>query len=148
MHGFCNMIPTVAIIFFVFVMQEGMSDIGIADYIIHSVKPLINAQLLPVITFLLVALLNFSTGSAWGIPAIVSPIIIPLAFSIGANPLLIMGAIVSGRYAGEPRLLLFGCNGPNIQLLQNEQYGSCAFTASLCNVPQDSRWQVIYCAVS
>lgn len=100
MHGFCNMIPTVAIIFFVFVMQEGMSDIGIADYIIHSVKPLINAQLLPVITFLLVALLNFSTGSAWGIPAIVSPIIIPLAFSIGANPLLIMGAIVSGATLG------------------------------------------------
>ena len=100
MHGFCNMIPTVAIIFFVFVMQEGMSDIGIADYIIQSVKPLINAQLLPVITFLLVALLNFSTGSAWGIPAIVSPIIIPLAFSIGANPLLIMGAIVSGATLG------------------------------------------------
>lgn len=100
MHGFCNMIPTVAIIFFVFVMQEGMSDIGIVDYIIHSVKPLINAQLLPVITFLLVALLNFSTGSAWGIPAIVSPIIIPLAFSIGANPLLIMGAIVSGATLG------------------------------------------------
>ena len=100
MHGFCNMIPTVAIIFFVFVMQEGMSDIGIAEYIIQSVKPLINAQLLPVITFLLVALLNFSTGSAWGIPAIVSPIIIPLAFSIGANPLLIMGAIVSGATLG------------------------------------------------
>lgn len=100
MHGFCNMIPTVAIIFFVFVMQEGMSDIGIADYVIHSVQPLINAQLLPVITFLLVAVLNFSTGSAWGIPAIVSPIIIPLAFSIGANPLLIMGAIVSGATLG------------------------------------------------
>ena len=100
MNGFCNIIPTVAIIFFVFVMQEGMSDIGIVDYIIHSVKPLINAQLLPVITFLLVALLNFSTGSAWGIPAIVSPIIIPLAFSIGANPLLIMGAIVSGATLG------------------------------------------------
>ena len=30
MHGFCNMIPTVAIIFFAFVMQEGMTEIGIA----------------------------------------------------------------------------------------------------------------------
>lgn len=100
MHGFCNMIPTVAIIFFVFLMQEGMSDIGIADYVVHAVQPLISAPLLPVITFLLVAVLNFGTGSAWGIPAIVSPIIIPLAFSIGANPLLIMGAIVSGATLG------------------------------------------------
>lgn len=99
-HGFCNMIPTVAIIFFVFVMQEGMVDIGIADYVIHAVQPFVSAELLPVITFLLVAALNFSTGSAWGIPAIVSPIILPLAFSLGANPLLVMGAIVSGATLG------------------------------------------------
>ena len=38
MHGFCNMIPTIAIIFFAFVMQEAMSDIGIADYIINTVR--------------------------------------------------------------------------------------------------------------
>ncbi len=100
MHGFCNMIPTVAVIFFVFVMQEGMSELGIADYVIGVVRPIISAPLLPVITFLLVAALNFSTSSAWGIPALVSPIILPLAFSVGANPLLIMGAIVSGATLG------------------------------------------------
>ena len=49
---------------------------------------------------MLVAILNFSTGSVWGIPAIVTPIILPLAFSIGANPLLTMGAIVSGAVLG------------------------------------------------
>lgn len=100
MHGFCNMIPTVAIIFFVFVMQQGMADIGIAEFVIHSVQPFISAQLLPVITFIIVAVLNFATGSAWGVPAIVSPIILPLAISIGANPLVVMGAIVSGATLG------------------------------------------------
>lgn len=100
MHGFCNMIPTVAIIFFVFVMQQGMSDIGIANYVIGAVQPFVSAELLPVITFLLVAALNFGTGSAWGIPAIVSPIILPLALYIGANPLLVMGAIISGATLG------------------------------------------------
>lgn len=100
MHGFCNMIPTVAIIFFVFVMQQGMTDIGIATYVIGIVRPFISPELLPVITFLLVAALNFSTGSAWGVPAIVSPILLPLALSIGANPLLVMGAIVSGATLG------------------------------------------------
>lgn len=100
MHGFCNMIPTVAIIFFVFVMQQGMTDIGIAEFVIHSVQPFISAELLPVITFIIVAILNFATGSAWGVPAIVSPIILPLAMSIGANPLVVMGAIVSGATLG------------------------------------------------
>lgn len=100
MHGFCNMIPTIAIIYFAFVMQEAMSDIGIAGYIINAVRPFVNAAVFPMITFLLVAILNFSTGSVWGIPAIVTPIILPLAFSIGANPLLTMGAIVSGAVLG------------------------------------------------
>ena len=100
MHGFCNMIPTIAIIYFAFVMQEAMSDIGMAEYVIGAVTPYVNAELFPVVTFLLVALLNFSTGSVWGIPAIVTPIILPLAFSIGANPMLTMGAIISGAVLG------------------------------------------------
>ena len=100
MHGFCNLIPTVAIIFFAFVMQEAMIDIDIAGFVIHSLQPIMSAPLFPLITFLLVAALNFSTGSVWGIPAIVSPIIMPLCFSIGANPMLTMGAIVSGAVLG------------------------------------------------
>lgn len=100
MHGFCNMIPTIAIIFFAFVMQEAMADIGIAGYVIHAVRPIMSAPVFPMITFLLVAVLNFSTGSVWGIPAIVTPIILPLCFSIGANPLLTMGAIISGAVLG------------------------------------------------
>ena len=99
-HGFCNMIPTIAIIYFAFVMQEAMTDIGMAEYVINAVTPYMSAHVFPVITFLLVALLNFSTGSVWGIPAIVTPIILPLAFSIGADPMLTMGAIVSGAVLG------------------------------------------------
>ena len=100
MHGFCNMIPTVAIIFFAFVMQEAMSDIGIANYIITLMQPYINAVIFPLGTFLVVALLNFSTGSVWGIPAIVAPILLPLAQSVDANLVLVMGAIVSGATLG------------------------------------------------
>ena len=100
MHGFCKMVPTLAIIYFAFVMQEAMTDIGMAAYVINAVTPYMSAGVFPVITFLLVALLNFSTGSVWGIPAIVTPIILPLAFSIGAEPMLTMGAIVSGAVLG------------------------------------------------
>ena len=100
MHGFCNLVPTVAVIFFAFVMQEAMMDIDIANYVISKILPIMSAPVFPAITFLLVAALNFSTGSVWGIPAIVSPIIMPLCFSLGANPLLTMGAIISGAVLG------------------------------------------------
>lgn len=100
MHGFCTMIPTIAIIFFAFVMQEAMAGLGIAAYVIGLVQPILRAPVFPAITFLLVAALNFSTGSVWGIPAIVTPILLPLGFSIGADPLLTMGAIISGAVLG------------------------------------------------
>ena len=100
MHGFCNMIPTIAIIFFAFLMQNAMETIDIAGYVINLVQPIMNAPLFPMISFLLVAILNFSTGSVWGIPAIVTPVLLPLCFSIGANPILTMAAIVSGAVLG------------------------------------------------
>ena len=100
MHGFCNLVPTVAVIFFAFLMQEAMVDIDIANYVINALRPVMSAPVFPTITFILVAALNFSTGSVWGIPAIVTPIMLPLCFSIGANPLLTMGAIISGAVLG------------------------------------------------
>ena len=59
MHGFCNMIPTVAIIFFAFVMQEGMTEIGIAPFVINAVKSILSPAVFPAIAFLVVAALNF-----------------------------------------------------------------------------------------
>lgn len=100
MHGFCNMIPTVAIIFFAFVMQEAMSDIGIAEYVIHAISPYMTASILPAVVFVAVAILNFSTGSVWGVPAIIVPIIMPLANMLGANLVLVMAAVVSGATLG------------------------------------------------
>jgi len=41
-----------------------MSDIGIASYVINAVWPVVNPTLLPAVTFLLVAALDFASGSA------------------------------------------------------------------------------------
>ena len=100
MHGFCNMIPTVAIIFFAFVMQEGMTEIGIAPFVINAVKPILSPAVFPAIAFLVVAAMASPPAGVWAITAVTVPILLPLAFSIGANPLLVMGAIVSGATLG------------------------------------------------
>ena len=100
MHGFCNMVPTLGIIFAAFIMQQAMADIGIAHFMIEGLKPFLSAGIYPVMTFIATALLTFSTGSSWGIPAICIPILMPLGFSLGADPLLVMAAIVSGATLG------------------------------------------------
>lgn len=99
-HGFCDMIPTIAIVFMAFVMQEAANDIGLPAYVIEVVKPYLNGALFPAVAFIVVAVLTFVTGSNWGIPAVCVPIIIPLGFALGANPILVMAAVLSGGTLG------------------------------------------------
>ena len=100
MQGFCDMIPTIAIVFAAFVMQVAANDIGLPAYVIEVVTPYLNGTLFPAVAFVVVAVLTFVTGSNWGIPAVCVPIIIPLGFSLGANPILVMAAILSGGTLG------------------------------------------------
>ena len=99
-NGFCDMVPTIAIVFMAFVMQQAASDIGLPAYVIQTVTPYLNGSIFPAVAFIVVAVLTFVTGSNWGIPAVCVPIIIPLGFSLGANPLLVMAAILSGGTLG------------------------------------------------
>lgn len=55
---------------------------------------------LPLIAFVVVAVLSFTTASFWGMPAIAFPIIIPLAQSCGCNLFLAAAAVVSGAVFG------------------------------------------------
>ena len=52
------------------------------------------------LTFLLLALLAFVTGSNWGMSAVVIPIMIPMCEALGANLILTMAAIISGGAFG------------------------------------------------
>ncbi len=94
-EGMASMLTPVAIIFAAFVLQDVNEQLGLAPYLIENVKPYLNAQWLPVITFVLLAVLTFTTGSFWGIYAIAFPIIVPLAVALDANMPLTLGALIS-----------------------------------------------------
>lgn len=98
--GFASMVPMMFITIGALTVQVSMDGIGLPDYVINAVLPYMNADLFPAITFVVVASLSFITGSNWGIPALTIPILIPLAFAGGANPLIVFGAIVSGGTFG------------------------------------------------
>lgn len=98
--GFAYMIPMNLIIAGALTLKTSMDQIGLPDYVIEKVLPLMNVNTFPAITFVVVAGLSFITGSNWGIPALTVPIIIPLALAAGANPIVAFGAIVSGGTFG------------------------------------------------
>lgn len=98
--GFASMVPMMFITIGALTVQVSMDGIGLPDFVINAVLPYMNAEMFPAITFAVVAALSFITGSNWGIPALTIPILIPLAFAGGANPLIVFGAIVSGGTFG------------------------------------------------
>lgn len=100
MSGFCELVPTIAVVIAAFIMQRAANDIGLPEYVIATIEPLMSHHIFPAIAFAIVSVLTFVTGSNWGIPAVCTPIIIPLGCALGVNPLLTMGAILSGGTFG------------------------------------------------
>lgn len=95
-QGFADTIPALAIIVAALWMRQSSADLNLPNYVIELVKPLVTPQLYPMITFIVVAILGFITGSNWGIPAVCAPIVIPLGAACGADLLIVIAAIVCG----------------------------------------------------
>lgn len=80
--------------------RDAMYIMGLPEYVVEVATPYMSAALLPVITFIVVGLLCFLTSNIWSLPALTSPIIFPLAASVGANLPLTVGAMMSAAVFG------------------------------------------------
>jgi Na+/H+ antiporter NhaC len=100
LEGFKDMVLVLGIIVAAFFLQQANEGLGLTPFVIETVEPLMNAAVLPAISFLVVGFLAFATGSFWGVAAIAFPIIIPLAASVGVNQFLVSGAIISAATFG------------------------------------------------
>lgn len=98
--GFADMLPILTLLMIAFVLQKTTESLEMTDFIIQVMQPLLKGTLFPAMAFILVAALTFCTGSLWGMSAVVAPIVFPLGAVIGANPILIMAAIISGGAFG------------------------------------------------
>jgi len=82
-------------------------EIKTADYVVNMLSDTINPRYLPVLVFLVCALISFSTGTSWGTMAIMMPIVIPLAHHVSnlynydtANQMIILHGVISSVLAG------------------------------------------------
>lgn len=98
--GFNSMLYALALVVMSYVLKEVGDQMSLTQYVIDSVKPLVSKELLPVLVFLAIAFISFTTGSSWGVYAVAIPIIIPLAISLGSDPHLNIGAVISAGVFG------------------------------------------------
>ena len=93
--GFKSMIEALAILTMSYVLKKVGDEMGLTPYVIESVKPFLSKGLLPVVVFLALSFISYTTASSWGLYAVAIPIVVPLAQAIGANVWLSLAAVFS-----------------------------------------------------
>lgn len=83
--GIKGVMPAVIILALSYAINGLSKEIGTANFIIDITRNWLSPQLLPCITFLIAAVISFSTGTSWGTFAIVMPIAAPLAFNFSGD---------------------------------------------------------------
>ena len=70
----------IAILVLAWSIQEVCKELGTSIYLVGAVGDLLTPAALPILTFLLAAVVAFATGTSWGTMGILLPAMVPLAF--------------------------------------------------------------------
>jgi Na+/H+ antiporter NhaC len=90
------MLPIIILLIAALTFQNIASEMQMTEFFVDLCQPIMSGKLFPMIAFIIVGLLAFMIANAWGVCTLVAPVLIPLGVSVGANPVLIMAAILSG----------------------------------------------------
>ena len=88
------------VICFAFMLSSANRELGFFEILIGALERWLSPTLLPVLTFITVAFATFATSGYWIMQVLSIPIFIPLAFTMGINPAIIIAAIMSGVTCG------------------------------------------------
>lgn len=100
LEGVHSMIDILVILLLVFIFVNGLIAIGLSEYVVVATSPFLTGGAIPVLTFIVVALLAFGGVDYWAAILLMAPIAVPLAFSFEVNPYLTIAAAVSGAVCG------------------------------------------------
>ena len=100
MQGITDMVPMIVIVFAAYMVRDSLIAIGMPEYVISIAQPFMSPALLPVITFVICALLAFMSGTNWGSTLPVAAVVIPLCASVGGNMPMVLSAVISGAAFG------------------------------------------------
>ncbi len=130
LKGMADMLPVLTLLIIAFILEHILAAMGMTDFIIQCAVPLLTGASFPAIVFVLVAFLTFTTGSFWGMCAVVSPIVLPLGGAVDANILLVMGAVISGGAFGS-----HACFYADATLLASQSSGIEPMEHSMSQMP-------------
>jgi Na+/H+ antiporter NhaC len=101
MKGAGDLLPIAIILLLALALGDVAQKLGTGIYVANAVSGNIMPVLLAPLVFLVSAFIAFSVGSSWGTFAIMIPIAVPVAITLGLPVPLLLGAAISGAIFGD-----------------------------------------------
>lgn len=99
--GMNKMMNVAVILVLAWALGSVGKSLGTANYIIEVTNGTLPGWGVPAVIFLIGGVMSFATGSSWGTFAILMPIVIPMAVTLGAPLHVCIGAVLSGGLFGD-----------------------------------------------
>ncbi len=101
MKGAGDLLPIAIILLLALALGDVANALGTGKYVAGVVSGNISPVFLAPLVFLVAAFIAFSVGSSWGTFAIMIPIAVPIATTLGIPVPLMLGATMSGAIFGD-----------------------------------------------
>ena len=98
--GFATMLQVFGLLVLAFSFADATANLGLIDYVLEVVAPIMSGDLLPAVVFVVTAAMAFAMANFWGLAAIVLPIAVPLANMMGVDVYLVCAAVFCGAAFG------------------------------------------------
>ena len=100
-QGAKHLFPLSLILLLAFGIGEVTGELHTGEYLATYAHQNISIYFLATLVFLLSAIMAFATGTSWGTFSIMVPIAVPMAYTMGIDIPLVMGAVISGAIFGD-----------------------------------------------
>ncbi|MBP1971114.1 Na+/H+ antiporter NhaC [Virgibacillus natechei] len=101
--GIRTMLPALIIIVLAWSIGTVTAELGTAEFVVSATEGWMTTALIPFLVFAISMFISFATGTSWGTMSILTPIAIPLAYTMGGEELIpiVIGAIFAGAIFGD-----------------------------------------------
>ncbi|MGF1791955.1 Na+/H+ antiporter NhaC family protein [Photobacterium profundum] len=99
--GMQRIMQIIIILLLAWTLGDICKELGTGSYISSIMSDRLPVFVLPALIFIIGGFISIATGSSWGTFAILIPIVVPIASALGADPLICIGAALSGGMLGD-----------------------------------------------
>ncbi len=99
--GMSNLLPLVSIVLLSLALGASLQALGTGTFVASMIGQYLPAIAIAPLIFIAAGIIAFTTGTSWGTFAIMVPIGLPLALSMGIHPSLVLSALIGGGIFGD-----------------------------------------------